>query len=161
MAGRVFLKAYLIAGIALAAALAVYLFARSQPPLFFPRFNWIDAVFAVDARLFGSAPSLFYTLALGLLIGLATPSAKAAGRNCLLWTGLALVLELSQLSTPSHSLVEWLPGILPARAWDLVGPYWISGVFDPFDLLATSAGGLFAWSILGRLSRENRHETHA
>ena len=102
----------------------------------------------LDNELFGSAPSFFYTLALGLFIGLAAPSAKAARASCLVWILSSLCLELSQLPVISLALVEWLQAPLPHWAWNLIGPYWINGTFDVFDLLATLVGGFIAIQII-------------
>ena len=155
----IIIKLYLIAGTALAAAIAVYLFARSQPPLFLPRLDWLNGLVVVDGKLFSSAPSFFYTLAFGLLIGLASPAARAARINCLLWIVLALGLELTQLSALSRFLIDGLQPALPARAWEWIGPYWIHGVFDTTDLLATLGGGLLAWVMLRRLSGGNNNDS--
>ena len=105
MGSSALIKAYVIAGMALVVAVAVYIFARSQPPVPLPRLEWMDGLVAVDSKWLGSAPSFFYTLALGLLIGLVSASAKSASINCLLWTVLALGLELSQLPVLSGPLI--------------------------------------------------------
>ena len=148
MRSRALYKVYIIASSALLAAIAVYCFARSQPPALFPQPGSMLGLATLDGELFGSAPSFFYTLALGLFIGLAAPSAKAARSSCLMWIVLSLCLELSQLPVLSYALVEWLQAPVPGWAWDLVGPYWTRGVFDPFDLLATLVGGFIAMNIL-------------
>ena len=98
-------------------------------------------------RLFGSAPSLFYTLTIGLLLGVISADHGRGQLHCLTWTGIALMLELTQIPHIAGlfvAVIESFPGFVA----DLVTPYWATGTFDPVDLLATLVGGMTALGIL-------------
>ena len=137
-----------IAGLALVAALAVYGFARSAPPAFVELFQIAPVVTADLEWVFGSAPSLFYTLSIALLLGACAATAASARRHCLVWTGIALGFEISQAGPIAQPLSAGVGSILPDASWALFAPYWERGVFDPFDLLATLLGGALAIAIL-------------
>ena len=139
---------------ALLMAVAVYLFARLNPPALLEPFQITNALPGVQPGIFGSAPSLFYTLSIGLLIGVFASTSASARLHCLVWVGLALCLEISQASIISGPLISWLSTTLPNSAWELFGPYWANGVFDPLDLLATVVGGAIALAVLPYLPRE-------
>jgi hypothetical protein len=139
---------------ALSMAVAVYLFTRLSPPAPLEPFQITNTLLGAHSDIFGSAPSLFYTLAIGLLIG-AFASTSANGRlHCLIWIGLALCLEISQVSIVAKPLASWLSETFPLSIWELFGPYWAHGVFDPIDLLATVIGGAIALAALTYLPRE-------
>ena len=141
-----------IACLALLAALSVYLFARPSPPHLIAGLHWRSDWLTGYSAYLHSAPSLFYTLAIGLFIGICASTRGAALRHCALWIGLAACLELSQAAFIAARLADWLESILFASAWDTIGPYWQQGVYDPFDLLATFAGGAVAILLLSRFS---------
>jgi len=149
-----------IASWALLAAVAVYCFARAHPPEILSQYNATYSVLAAHTGFFGSAPSFFYTLAVGLFIGAFAPSLTAARWHFLVWVTLAICLELSQQSTFSGPLIEWLAGPMPESIWQLVGPYWTRGVFDIRDLLATLAGGCVAVLIFAYISRGYKNENN-
>jgi hypothetical protein len=149
-----------LASISLFAAVAVYCFARISPPELLAPFQAISPALVTQTEIFGSAPSFFYTFALGLLIGLCA-STKMSGRlHCLLWLSLVFLLESTQHPAVASLLVTWLPNILPVSAWELVGPYWLRGVFDKHDLLASFAGGMVALIALTYLSKERSDENY-
>ncbi len=148
-----------IASSALLVAIAVYCFVRLNPPDLLVPFQVSSSLLGMQTGLFGSAPSFFYTLALGLLIG-ACAATQVSGRlHCLLWIVLALCLEVSQVPVVSVPLAGQLEGILPDSAFELVASYWANGVFDPLDLFATIAGGTLALALLAYLSLEKKNET--
>jgi hypothetical protein len=140
--------------IALIMAVAVYLFVRLHPPGLLEPFQIPNVLLGAQPEIFGSAPSLFYTLSIGLLIGVFASSSASAKLHCLIWVGLALCLEISQASIIAEPLTSWLSTTLPNSAWELVGPYWANGVFDQLDLLATVVGGAIALAVLTYLPRE-------
>jgi len=144
-----------IAGLSLAAAIGVYLFARTLPPEILAPWQSTDPRLAGHIALFGSAPSLFYTLALGLVIGACASTANSARWHCLAWTGLASLLEISQFPGIAMPVSKFVHDVSPESVWHLVGPYWTRGVFDPLDLLATLIGGFIALLLLGCLPDEN------
>ena len=141
-----------IACLALLMALSVYVFARPQPPDLIAGLHWPGDWLTGYSAYLNSAPSLFYTLAIGLFIGACASSRGAALRHCALWTGLAAGLELTQAPFIATRLADWLEPVLTASVWHAIGPYWQRGVFDPLDLLATFAGGAAAILLLSRLS---------
>ena len=47
--------------------------------------------------------------------------------------------------------------MLDVATWELVGPYWTHGAFDPLDIIATVAGGIIALVILTRLPAETKN----
>lgn len=148
-----------IACLALLAALSVYLFARPSPPDLIAGLHWRSDWLTDYSAYLNSAPSLFYTLAIGLLIGICVSTRSAALRHCALWIGLVACLELTQAPLIAAGLADWLGAILPASVWGAFGPYWQRGVFDPLDLLATFAGGAAAILLLSRFSTERPDET--
>ena len=141
-----------IASFSLLVAITVYSFARPYPPLPFESIRANLPVFASLNGLSGSAPSLFYTLAIGLLLGACATTLRAARLHCLLWICLALVLETLQFPKLAGPVSTWLAGILPQTSWEIVRPYWSRGTFDLLDLFATLMGGLIALFLITRLS---------
>ena len=139
-----------IACLSLLTAIAVYSFARIQPPALVESFKATNSILTAQVAVFGSAPSFFYTLALGLFTGVCALSLTRARLYCLLWVGLALCLEISQLSNFAEFISNWIMTDFPDSARALIGPYWARGVFDPLDLLATLMGGGVAWYLLTR-----------
>lgn len=147
-----------IASIALFAAVAVYLFTRLNPPALLEPFQVLSTLSGAQAGLFGNAPSFLYTLSFGLLIGVCASTQSSARRHCLSWTGLALVLELSQAEISVASISVLLAEILPDSSWQFVNSYWTRGVFDPLDLLATLLGGAIALAMLIYMPEERASE---
>ena len=105
--------------------------------------------------MFGSAPSFFYTLSIGLLVGAASSNFSAARIHCLAWTAIALLLELAQHAIVADQVTGFLGRLLPETVMNIIGPYWTRGIFDPLDLLATFIGGLLALVILSWLRSES------
>jgi hypothetical protein len=97
-----------IVGTALLAAVAVYCLARIYPPELLTSFQSIIPILAAQAGLFGSAPSLFYTFAIGLTVGTCASTPASARTHCLFWLGQALLLEFSQHPVIAEPLVSWL-----------------------------------------------------
>ena len=144
-----------IAGFALLTAIAVYCFARLYPPELLAPLQATSSFLAAQSSLFGSAPSFFYTLSIGLFIGACASSPAGARLHCSIWIGLALVLELTQASIIATPLAQWLPDFV----WELFGSYWTRGVFDPLDMAATIAGGMIALALLTWLPAEKYNAT--
>ena len=147
-----------IACLAMLVAVSVYVFARPSPPALLSGLHWRVEWLMNDSVFSNSAPSLFYTLALGLLIGICAATRRESLRHCALWIGLAASLELTQVTFVAARIADWLGSILPAAAWGAIGSYWKRGVFDPLDLLATFAGGLAAILLLSRLPAEKSND---
>jgi hypothetical protein len=147
-----------VAGISLLAAIVVYTLVRLNPPELLEPFQVDSALRGAQPGVFGSAPSLFYTLSIGVLIGVWASSRSSARLHCLLWTLVASCLELSQATMIAVPVADWLNGTLSVSAWNLVGPYFTRGVFDWFDLLATLAGGVIALMVLHYLPTETKDE---
>ena len=101
-----------IAGTALLAAVAVYCLVRIYPPELLTPFQSTIPALAVQAGLFGSAPSFLYIFAIGLIVGTCASTPASARTHCLIWLGLALLLELSQHPVIAEPLVEWLADTL-------------------------------------------------
>ena len=146
-----------IAAVSLSAAVAVYCLARYYPPALLVPLKATQSIFTARPELFGSLPSLFYVLAMGLLVGCCAATPAGARLHCSLWIGLALALEFTQHPLIAVPLSNWLPAILGDPAWTLLGPYWLRGSFDPLDLLATAGGGAIALAVLA-YTQENEHE---
>ena len=137
-----------VASLSLFAAALVYSFARIYPPEILASIQATHLGLVTQTEIFGSAPSFFYTLALGLFIGFCA-STKMSGRlHCLLWIAIALCLELLQHRLISYPLVSSLTELLSESTWELVGPYWTRGTFDQLDLLASVIGGSIAMALL-------------
>jgi hypothetical protein len=146
-----------IACLALVIAVAVYCLVRLSPPVLLVPFQVTSSLLGSHPGFFGSAPALFYTLSVGLFIGVLASKPSSGQLHCVIWVALALCLEVSQASFIATPLATWLSGILPDAVWELIGPYWIRGVFDPFDLLATLLGGAVAMVILTHSPREEKY----
>ena len=140
-----------VAIVSLLAAVAVYVFVRTNPPDIFAPIQALNADLALHQHLFESAPSAFYTLALGLFIGVCASGRSSARLHCLIWIGLALTLELSQHPVFAEVLADWTTRFVPSSVSTLIAPYWSRGVFDPWDLLATLLGGGIALYLLSHL----------
>ncbi|MCG6888529.1 MAG: hypothetical protein LJE92_02990 [Gammaproteobacteria bacterium] len=146
-----------IAAVSLSAAVAVYCLARYYPPALLEPLRATQSILAARPELFGSLPSLFYMLAMGLLVGSCAATPGGARLHCALWIGIGLVLELTQHPLVAAPLSSWIPAILGDSVWTLIGPYWLHGTFDPADLLATVVGGASALAILA-YTQGNKHE---
>ena len=140
-----------VASLSLLAAVAVYCFARIHPPEILTTIQAVNTELAAQTAAFGSAPSLFYTLSLGLFIGVCASTSTNARLHCLVWIGVAICLELTQHPTVSEHFSTWLAGILSESSWGLIGPYWSRGAFDQLDLVATLIGGFIALALLSYL----------
>jgi len=147
----------IVAGCCLSLAVAVYCLARSHPPQLLSPLLATRGELVALGGIFGSAPSFLYTLALGLVIGLCSTARKAARLHCLAWTGLCLLLEVSQHAELAPRVLARLGDLLPVSSLQLVGPYWSRGVFDPADLLATLAGGLLATALIWHTTEQGAH----
>ena len=140
-----------VASLSLFAAVLVYSFTRIYPPELLVSIQATHPGLAAQTGIFDSAPSFFYTLALGLFIGASASTLTNARVHCLVWIGLAICLELTQHPIFSEHLSTWLAAILSESTWGLIGPYWTRGVFDPIDLIATLFGGLIALLLITHL----------
>jgi len=147
-----------IAGTALLAAVAIYCLARIDPPELLTPFQSTIPIFAEQAGLFGSAPSFLYIFAIGLIVGSCASTPVSARTHCLIWLGLALLLEISQHPIIAKPLSSWLADTLSISIWVVIEAYWERGVFDPLDMIATVAGGLVALTTLNHLSTEHYDE---
>jgi len=143
-----------IAILSLLAAVAVYCFARIYPPEILTPIQAANTELAAQIAVFGSAPSFFYTLALGLFISACASTLTNARVHCLVWIGLAICLELTQHPVVSEHFSTWLAAILSESSWELIGPYWTRGTFDQLDLIATLIGGFIALALLTYLPKE-------
>ena len=144
-----------VASLSLISAIAVYLFLRLDPPTMLEPFQSSEKWFVSHARMFGSLPSFFYTLSIGLLLGAISSNLSGARIHCLIWIAMALILELTQHGIITEQITGVLVDFLPKTAIEIIGPYWSRGVFDPLDLLATLIGGLLALVLLSCLLPEN------
>ena len=143
-----------VASLSLFAAVLVYSFTRIYPPELLVSIQATHPGLAAQTGLFGSAPSFFYTLALGLFIGASASTLTNARIHCLVWIGLAICLELTQHPIVSEYFPTWLAPILSESSWELIGPYWTRGAFDQLDLIATLIGGFIALALLTYLPKE-------
>ncbi|MDH3636624.1 MAG: hypothetical protein OES20_18185 [Gammaproteobacteria bacterium] len=146
-----------VAGLALTVAVGVYILVRLNPPGLLAPFQVTSSLLGTQLGLFGSAPALFYTLSIGLFIGVLASTSSSGLLHCMIWIAVALCLEISQVPFIATSFAAWFSTTLPDAVWELIGPYWTRGVFDPYDLLATVLGGAIAMFILSRLPREEKH----
>jgi hypothetical protein len=144
-----------IACLGMLAAVSVYCFARLYPPGLLGPLQATRPDLASLKFLFGSAPSLFYTLSIGLMVGACSSSLSGARLHCALWTGMAVCLEMTQHPVFAESLTALLAEMLPRSTWELVGPYWTRGAFDQLDLVATVLGGSIALAVLAYLPMRN------
>jgi hypothetical protein len=143
-----------IAGLSLLSAISVYLFLRLDPPALLEPFHSSLQWFVPPGELSGCLPSFFYTLSIGLLLAAVASNLSDARLHCLIWVAIALVLELTQHALVAERIAGFLEYYSPGIVVGITGPYWIRGVFDPFDLIATVAGGMLAMALLSCLPGE-------
>ncbi len=74
---------YCIASLSLIAVVAVYCLARIYPPVVLTPLQATHSILAAQTWIFGSAPSFFYTLSIGLLVG--ASSSTLTGVRMHLW----------------------------------------------------------------------------
>ena len=146
-----------VATLSLFSTVLVYSFTRIYPPEILTSIQATHSGLAAKTELFGSAPSLFYTLALCLIIGACVSNRSTTILHCFLWIGLSLGLELTQHSAFAGSLSTSLPHVLPESTWGLIESYWTRGVFDLIDLVATLIGGLIALLLITYLPMEENN----
>ena len=146
-----------IAAFSLFAAVAVYCLARYYPPALLEPLQATQSILLGWPDIFGSLPSLFYILAMGLLVGSCATTPAGSALHCSLWIGVGIALEFTQHPLIAVPLSNWLPSILGDSLWKSTGPYWLRGTFDPADLLATVVGGAIALAILA-YTQGNIHE---
>lgn len=145
MASRRFIsRSATAAGLILALAVSVYWLGRAYPPELVGALPTLPLPRPAPSALLGSAPSLLFTLGIGLLLGAVSANAAAARRHLLCWTALAAGLELAQHPLLAGPFAALLQDGLPHGAWRFMQAYWMRGVFDPLDLFACLAGGLLA-----------------
>ena len=149
-----------IACLGMLAAVSVYCFARLYPPALLEPFQATQSSLAAQTYLFGSAPSLFYTLSVGVLIGACAISLSRARLHCTIWVALAVCLELTQHPAIAEPLAAQLEGTLLAPVRELVSPYWTRGAFDQMDLVATVLGGAIALAVITCLPMERNDENN-
>ena len=138
----------------LLAAVASYRFVRNNPPEIFAPRTATNSIIAPYTNVFVSTLSSSCTLALGLIIGVCASIRSSANLHCLMWTGLALCLDLSRHRINTEPVSTWIGNNLPGSIWTLSGSYWSRGVFHPMDLLTTVMGGSIAFHLLTHLSSE-------
>jgi len=141
-------------GLILALAVSVYWLGRAYPPALVQALPQLPLPRPAAGALLGSAPSLLFTLGIGLLLGALAAGAAAARRHLLVWTTLAAGLELAQHPLVAGAVAGRPQEVLPAAAWRFMQAYWLRGVFDPLDLFACLAGGLLAAVLCQRFSTE-------
>jgi hypothetical protein len=102
------------------AAVAVYLFTRLNLPALLEPFQVTSALSGAYTDLFGSAPSLLYTLSIGLLIGVCASTPVSGRMHCIAWIVLAFCLEVSQAPGISAMFSDGFGGILPVSVFERV-----------------------------------------
>jgi hypothetical protein len=151
----------LIALLALTFGILVYITARAPattdflPATWHIALPWPPTVLAVA----GSLPTFFHTLGFCLIL----VSLSGTGHRATAWvcTGVFIVETVFELSQHPHS-GTWLADQLPhgfSHTWlaNHTGTALLTGVFDPFDLIAAAAGAVLAGLLVAALKPERRH----
>lgn len=116
---------------------------------------WPHSILALT----GSLPTFFHTLAFCLLLSLIAGAGLRATRwVCTIWLMIETAFEVGQY----HLFSSWIAKHLSswfASTWlqDHIGPYFITGVFDPFDLIAAAAGAILALTLVALMTPKRRH----
>ena len=134
----------------MAAAVAVYDLARAYPPAILAAFQVSDRLVPLPAWLRGSAPSFFFTLSIGVLVGIAAGPDRT-GRHVFRWLAIVLGLEFAQLPFFADGAAAFLAAALPDTGWHVIATYWTAGTFDFFDIAAAVGGGWLALLIVRRV----------
>jgi hypothetical protein len=150
---------FALEGASFFASLGMYCFTRVHPPEVLMPVQATYNALAGHTGLFGSAPSVFYTLAIGLLIGACASTPARAKLHCLAWMGLTLILEGSRHSIFANPIFRYLSENVTGPGWNLVEPDWTTGTFDHLNIIASVVGGLLALTLLTHLSPEHKHES--
>ena len=132
--------------------LSVYLFDRPADQIYFIPDGW--QLSSADNPLFGSMgaclPSFVHVAIFILITGvLLKPWRFPIASICLLWFGIDILFELAQ-----HEVIAArIAAILPDWFQDVIllentAGYFLSGTFDPLDILSIALGSIVAYLVL-------------
>jgi len=110
--------------------------------------------------LAGSLPTFFHTLTFCLLFSLiAGTRLRTTVWICLLWLTIEIAFEVGQYPQLSTWLTEHLPSwFAHTLLLNQIGPYFITGIFDPLDLIAATAGAILALTLIAVMIPEKEAE---
>ncbi len=150
-----------IAAVALSFGVLIYITARAPNTTDFLPAAWNLALPWPTAVLMltGSLPTFFHTLGFCLVLVTLSPTARRSAIP--VCTGVFVVeavFEFGQHPQSGIWLAEYLPlGIDTFRLPNHTASSLLSGVFDPFDLIAAAAGAVLAVILIAALKPETRH----
>ena len=146
-----------IACVSLCVGYALYFVGRPGSAIFAIPDNLEHWVYALPllSEISGPLPSFFHTFAFILFLALVlNPSRAGKILICLGWMTVELFFEIGQHSFFANHLVEWIPlwfaGIPFLEVADF---YFLSGTFDPVDVLFILFGAAAALFTLSKFQR--------
>jgi hypothetical protein len=139
------------ASASLAAGALIYALARPLPAALLPAALHLpsDAI-AWLAPLTGSLPTLLHVVAFSLVTVIVVGRHRTV-RACAAWTAINLLCEIAQHADVAQTLLQWWPAA-PTQ----VRAYLLGGTFDWNDVVAAVVGGIAAYVVAIRLSREDQ-----
>lgn len=146
----------LIAAVALAMGVSVYLFAR--PPLDLLPFSWNLFTGAGLRPLSGVLPEFLHVFAFILLTAAVVRGPPRVIPICVFWVGIETFFELGQ----HPSLAPYITAAVPQwfeqlPVLDRTASYFLHGTFDPWDVVTTVLGTLAAYFMLTWIAQRNAH----
>lgn len=135
----------------------VYLVFRSGSPVYFLAGIIPEAVnYTVSTGyIFNSIPSFFHTFAFILLIAIVlNPTRAGLPLICFGWMAIELFFEIGQHPFIAQYLTEWVPAWFANFPYlEVTNTYFLTGTFDPVDVLFILFGTVAALLTLHKVQR--------
>ena len=139
----------------------VYLVSRSGSTVYFLAGIFPEAVnYSISTgTIFNSIPSFFHIYAFILLTAVVlNPSRTGLVFICLGWMGIELFFEIGQHLFLAPYLTGWVPGWFADFPYlEVANTYFITGTFDPMDVLFILFGTAAAVLTLHKVQRWEDH----
>lgn len=143
--------------ISLSAGYLVYFLGRPGPTIYAIPENLEHWVFALPllSEISGPLPGFFHTFAFILLIAVVlNPSRTGLFLVCLGWMAIELFFEIGQHPFFAQYLIEWVPAwFADVPFLEVTDSYFLSGTFDPVDVLFILFGTAAAFLVLHKVQR--------
>ena len=150
-----------IACVSLCVGYALYFVGRSGPPIYAIPENLEQLIVPLPllSQISGQLPSFFHTFAFILfLVVVLNPSRAGLFLVCLGWMAIELFFEIGQHPFFAHYLIEWVPAwFADVPFLEATDSYFLTGTFDPVDVLFIFFGTAAALLTLYKVQRWEAH----